>query len=166
MEKIGIIANVAPVATIVAAPFNIASAAETTNIEQVSPAVNTVKVQSGKKDEKEVEVKEILSTSQSWDGAQLPSYPTANPFVRVLHIVIPAHAVLPEHHHDVMSYGYVVRGELTIIRTSDGKEITLHAGEAVAETVGTQHKGENRGDEPTELVVFYPSVKGQELSCI
>ncbi len=166
MEKIGIIANVASVVAIAAAPFNIVSAAENSTIEQVNPVENKVKIQSSKKDENEVEVKEILTTSQSWDGAELPSYPSAKPLVRVLHIVIPPHAVLPEHHHDVMSYGYVLRGELTIIRTSDGKEITLHAGEAVAETVGTQHKGENRGDEPTELVVFYPSVDGQELSSI
>ena len=114
--------------------------------------------------EAKVQSIELLSTSQSWDGAHLPAYPKGKPLVKILKVILPPHAVLPQHHHDIMSYGYIIKGELTLVRASDGKEVTLHAGDAVAETVKTVHYGENRGNEPTELIVFYPTKEGQSLS--
>ena len=107
---------------------------------------------------------ELLKTSQSWDGAELPDYLEGKPELRVLKVVIPPHTSLPKHHHDVMSYGVVNKGQLTLVRESDGKEKTVHQGEAVVETVGTVHHGENRGDEVVEVVVFYLSKEGMPLS--
>ncbi len=107
---------------------------------------------------------ELLQTSQSWDGADLPDYLEGKPELRVLKVTLPPHSSLPKHHHDVMSYGVVNRGQLTLVRESDGKEKTVNQGEAVVETVGTVHHGENRGDEPTEVVVFYLSKEGMPLS--
>ncbi len=162
--NVKIVANIAPIATLIATPFSIAQATEIKNIE-AQKQINVIESLSVKQNSKQkLQVKEILSTNNSWDGTKLPSYPISNPLVRVLHIIVPPHAVLPEHHHDVMSYGYIIRGELTIQRTDNGQEITLHAGDAVAETVSTKHIGENRGNEPTELVVFYPSIEGMPLS--
>ena len=56
------------------------------------------------------------------------------------------------------------KGELTLVRESDGKETTVHPGEAVVETLGTVLHGENRGDETTEVIVFYLSKEGLPLS--
>ena len=109
---------------------------------------------------------ELLKTSQSWDGAELPDYLVGEPELRVLKVILPPHRSLPKHHHDVMSYGVVTKGQLTLVRESDQKEKTVKQGEAVVETVGTVHHGENRGDEPAEVYVFYLSQKGTPLSVV
>ena len=77
--------------------------------------------------------------------------------------VFPAGQKLGWHHHNVMNYGVLVQGELTIV-CQDGNEKTVHAGEAVVEMVGTIHHGENRGTEPAILYMFYVSQKGTPLS--
>ena len=59
---------------------------------------------------------ELLKTSQSWDGAQLPDYLVGKPELRVLKVILPPHCSLPKHHHDVMSYGVVTKGQLTCER--------------------------------------------------
>lgn len=84
-----------------------------------------------------VESVELLKTSQSWDGAELPDYLDGKPELCVLKVTVPPHCSLSKHHHDVMSYGIVNKGELTLIRESDKKEKTVRQGEAVVETVGT-----------------------------
>lgn len=107
---------------------------------------------------------ELLKTSQSWDGAELPDYPEGKPELRAIKVTLPPRSALPKHHHDIMSYGVVSKGQLTLVRESDGKEKTVRQGEAVVETVGTVHHGENRSDEPTEIFVFYVSKAGIPLS--
>ena len=107
---------------------------------------------------------ELMKTSRSWDGAELPDYLTGKPELRALKVTLAPHGSLAKHHHDIMSFGVVNKGELTIVRESDGKEVTVREGETVVETVGTVHHGENRGDEPVELVVFYLSQDGMALS--
>lgn len=107
---------------------------------------------------------ELLKTSQSWDGAELPDYLQGKPELRVLKVVVPPHCSLPKHHHDVMSYGVVNKGALTLVRESDKKEITIQTGGAVVETVGTVHHGENRGNDTVEVIVFYLSQEGKPLS--
>lgn len=110
-----------------------------------------------------VQTTELLRTSQSWDGAELPNYPIGKPELVSIRYVFPPGKKLSWHHHDVMNYGVVQQGELTII-TLDGKERTVYAGEAVAEMVGTIHHGENRGSVPVILNMFYISQKGLPLS--
>lgn len=107
---------------------------------------------------------ELMKTSQSWDGAELPDYLVGKPELRALKVTLAPHSSLAKHHHDIMSFGVVNKGELTIVRESDGKEVTVREGETVVETVGTVHHGENRGEEPVELVVFYLSQDGMPLS--
>lgn len=110
-----------------------------------------------------VEHTELIRTSQSWDGVELPDYLKGRPELVAVKYVFPAGQKLGWHHHPVMNYGILVQGELTIIG-QDGKEKTVHEGEAVVEMVNTIHHGENRGSKPVILYMFYLSQKGQQLA--
>ncbi len=111
----------------------------------------------------EVRTTELLRTSQSWDGAELPDYPAGRPELVAIQYHFPPGQKLDWHHHDVINFGIVRQGELTII-TIDGKEKTVCEGEAVVEMVGTVHHGENRGSIPVILDMFYLSQKDLPLS--
>ena len=111
----------------------------------------------------QVETTELIRTTQSWDGAQLPDYLQGRPELVVRKYVFPAGQKLGWHHHPVMNYGVLVQGELTII-DKDETEKVVHAGEAVVEMVGTVHHGENRGTQPAILYMFYLSQEGLPLS--
>jgi quercetin dioxygenase-like cupin family protein len=106
---------------------------------------------------------ELIRTSQSWDGVELPDYLQGRPELVAMKYVFPAGQKLGWHHHPVMNYGILVQGELTIIG-QDGKEKTVHEGEPVVEMVNTIHHGENRGDKPVILYMFYLSQKGLPLA--
>ena len=112
---------------------------------------------------KQVETTELFRTSQSWDGAALPDYPQGRPELVAVKYVIPQGSKLGWHHHDVMNCGVLVQGELTIVAV-DGTEKVVHEGEAIVEMVGTVHHGENRGEKPVVLYMFYLSQKGMPLS--
>lgn len=99
---------------------------------------------------------ELIRTSQSWDGVELPDYFEGRPELVAVKYVFPAGKKLGWHHHPVMNYGVLVQGELTIIG-QDGKEKVVHEGEAVVEMVNTIHHGENRGTKPVILYMFYLS---------
>lgn len=111
----------------------------------------------------QVETTELICTSQSWDGAELPEFPQGRPELVAMKYVFPAGKKLGWHHHDVLNYGVLVQGELTIV-AQDGTEKVVHEGEAVVEMVGTVHHGENRGTKPAVLYMFYVSQKGVPLS--
>ena len=106
---------------------------------------------------------ELIRTSQSWDGADLPDYLKGRPEIVGIKYEIPAGQKLGMHFHPVMNFGILVKGELTIISDA-GKEYVVHEGEAVVEMVGTLHHGENRGKKPVVLYMFYLSQDGQSLS--
>ena len=118
-----------------------------TNTEQTEQVVST----------------ELIRTSQSWDGADLPDYLEGKPELVAVKYVFPPGQKLGWHHHPVINYGVLIQGELTIIG-QDGKEKTVHEGEAVVEMVGTVHHGENRGDKPVILYMFYLSQDGKPLA--
>ena len=111
----------------------------------------------------EVVSTELLRTTQSWNGEDLPDYPQGKPELVAVKYVIPAGQKLGWHHHDAMNHGVLVQGELTIIGL-DGQTKTMHAGEVVVEMVDSIHHGENRGAEPVVLYMFYISQKGLPLS--
>ena len=77
---------------------------------------------------KEVQSTELIRTSQSWDGVELPDYLQGRPELVAVKYVFPAGKKLGWHHHPVMNYGILVQGELTIIG-QDGKEKVVHEGE-------------------------------------
>ena len=90
----------------------------------------------------QVQSTELIRTSQSWDGVELPDYLQGRP---------------------VMNYGILVQGELTIIGL-DGKTKVVHEGEPVVEMVNTIHHGENNGDKDVILYMFYLSQKDSLLA--
>jgi quercetin dioxygenase-like cupin family protein len=110
-----------------------------------------------------VQTTELIRTSQSWDGVELPDYFQGRPELVAVKYVFPAGKKLGWHHHPVMNYGVLVQGELTIIG-QDGKEKVVHEGEAVVEMVNTIHHGENRGSKPVILYMFYLAQKGMPLA--
>ncbi len=112
---------------------------------------------------KQVVSTELIRTSQSWDGVELPDYFEGRPELVAVKYVFPAGQKLGWHHHVAMNYGVLVQGELTIIGL-DGKEKVVHEGEAVVEMVGTVHHGENRGTKPVILYMFYLSQKDLPLA--
>jgi quercetin dioxygenase-like cupin family protein len=111
----------------------------------------------------QVQSTELIRTSQSWDGVELPDYLQGRPELVAVKYEFPAGQKLGWHHHPVMNYGILVQGELTIIG-QDGKEKTVHEGEAVVEMVNTIHHGENRGSKPVILYMFYLSQEGMPLA--
>ena len=106
---------------------------------------------------------ELIRTSQSWDGVELPDYLQGRPELVAVKYIFPAGKKLGWHHHPVINYGVLVQGELTIIGL-DGKEKVVHEGEAVVEMVNTIHHGENRGDKDVILYMFYLSKEGEQLA--
>lgn len=112
---------------------------------------------------KEVQSTELIRTSQSWDGVELPDYFQGRPELVAVKYVFPAGQKLGWHHHVAMNYGVLVQGELTIIG-QDGKTKVVHEGEAVVEMVGTIHHGENRGEKDCILYMFYLSQKDLPLA--
>jgi len=111
----------------------------------------------------QVTSEELIRTSQSWDGVDLPDYLEGKPELVAVKYVFPAGKKLGWHHHPVMNYGVLMQGELTIIG-QDGKEKVVHEGEAVVEMVNTIHHGENRGSVPVVLYMFYLSQEGTPLA--
>ena len=110
-----------------------------------------------------IKTTELIRTSQSWDGAQLPDFPAGQPELRVLRLYFPVGAKTGWHHHPVVNYGIVQQGELTIV-CQDGSERIFHAGEPLVEVIGTIHRGENRGKQPVILNMFYFSKPGAEIT--
>jgi len=113
--------------------------------------------------EPKVQSTELIRTSQSWDGVELPDYFQGRPELVAVKYVFPAGQKLGWHHHVAMNYGVLVQGELTIIGL-DGKTKVVHEGEAVVEMVGTIHHGENRGTKDCILYMFYLSQKDLPLA--
>ena len=114
-------------------------------------------------DAAQVVKEELIRTSQSWDGVELPDYLQGRPELVAVKYVFPAGQKLGWHHHPVMNYGVLVQGELTIIG-QDGKEKVVHEGEAVVEMVNTIHHGQNRGKKPVILYMFYLAKEGMPLA--
>lgn len=110
-----------------------------------------------------VESVELLRTSQSWNGDELPNYPQGKPELVAVKYIIPPGEKLGWHHHVAMNHGVMVQGEITIIGV-DGKIGVVREGDVVVEMVDGIHHGENRGTEPAILYMFYISQKDWPLS--
>ena len=102
----------------------------------------------------EIEVVTLIETDKSWNGSDLPHYPDGKPKITVLKITIPPRAKLNVHKHLVINAGVLTKGELTVVDEQDNT-LTLKAGDALVELVNTYHYGENQGDVPAEIIVFY-----------
>ncbi len=105
----------------------------------------------------------LVKSTHSWDGSQLPSYPEGQPEITILKIVIPARVKLPLHYHPYINAGVLTKGELTVV-TKLGETFIMTAGDAIVEVVNKWHLGENSGDEPAEIIVFYAGIKEQSIT--
>lgn len=112
-----------------------------------------------------VAVKELVKSSQSWDGETLPAYPAGQPKVTILRIAIPAGAELDMHKHPVINAGVLISGQLTVL-TKSGKTLHLKAGDPIVEVVNTAHFGINQGSTPAEIIVFYAGTVDTPTSVI
>ena len=107
----------------------------------------------------------LLKTTQSWDGTALPDFPQGNPEITISKITLPPGFQLPVHEHPNPLGGYILSGELTVIR-EDGQKHTFKEGEALVEVVNTWHFGKNEGDEPLVLIAFYIGQSNVPLSTL
>lgn len=119
----------------------------------------------GHDDHGDVKVEVLVQSDKSWNGQQLPAYPTEQPQVSVVKVTIPPKSKLKWHAHPVINAGYLIRGEVTVT-TEDGTERVVKAGEGLIELVDTLHYGRNDGDVPAEIIVVYAGVKGVPLAII
>lgn len=101
-------------------------------------------------------VTEVLLDKEpcSWDGKKLDAYLITQPAITLLKISIPPKMRLQSHYHSVINVGYMLEGELTVV-AENGQTTTIKAGEPLVEMVGRVHYGENRGDSPAVILVFY-----------
>ena len=104
----------------------------------------------------------LVKTQIAWDGSVLTEYPSGKPEIIIDRISFHPHHVTNWHYHSVINAGVILSGELTIV-CKDGKEKTFHAGEPIVECVGEIHRGENRGDIPADIIMFYDSTPGQPI---
>ena len=134
--------------------FSIVVSAKGGGVEKNSEAEST---------KAKIEVAELIKTTKSWNGAELPKYPQGKPEVTILRINIPAGAKLPVHEHPVINAGVLLSGQLTV-KTESGKVLHLKAGDPIVEVVDTWHYGVNDGDIPAEIIVFYAGVVGYKIT--
>jgi len=84
----------------------------------------------------------------------LPKYPDGKPKITVLKITIPPRSKLNIHKHLVINAGVLTKGELTVV-DEQHNTLNLKTGDALVELVNTYHYGENKGNLPAEIIVFY-----------
>ena len=110
-----------------------------------------------------VEVSQLLKTTQTTLGQPLSYLKTDSAEVTVLHVLIPPGKETGWHKHPVPGYGYVISGTLTM-EMEGNKTVTFGSGSAIVETLNTLHNGKNLGVEPVEMVVFFTGEKGKPFS--
>jgi quercetin dioxygenase-like cupin family protein len=110
----------------------------------------------------QIQTQTLLQSTASWDGTPYKAYPAGQPKITVLKITIAPHTVMKWHSHPFPNAGYVLSGELTVEK-KDGTKQHFAAGQAVAETVDSVHRGVT-GAEPVVLIVFYSGTPNLPLS--
>nr|WP_299384095.1 cupin domain-containing protein [Allomuricauda sp.] len=105
----------------------------------------------------------LVQSSQSWNGQPLPSYPSQEPEVTIIKVIIPGKTKLAWHKHPNINAGILLKGKLTVI-SENQDTLRLKAGDPIIELVGTWHYGINEKNKPAEIVVFYAGTKGVPLS--
>lgn len=110
-----------------------------------------------------VTVEKLLEADKSWDGTQYPAYPTGTTQLTILKITVAPNTTLAWHEHPMPNAAYMLSGELTVEKKSDGKTRHLKAGDALPEMVDIIHRGYT-GDKEAQLIVFYAGNTEQPLS--
>ena len=99
------------------------------------------------------EITELLKTTKSLDGVDLPKYPDGKPEITILKASIPPKTKLDFHKHPVINAIVLTKGELTIV-TDKNERFRFKAGDAYVEVVDEWHYAENTGSEPVEGFIF------------
>lgn len=105
-----------------------------------------------------IQIETLIQTTSSWDGTPYKAYPAGQPQITVLKYTIAPHTTMKWHTHPMPNAGYILSGELTVEK-KDGTKKHFVAGQVVAETVDSVHRGIT-GDEPVVILVFYPGTPG------
>ena len=58
--------------------------------------------------QKDIQFTTLVQTSQSWNGIQLPSYPTLEPEVTIVKVIIPGKSKLAWHKHPNINAGVLL----------------------------------------------------------
>ncbi|WP_158768489.1 cupin domain-containing protein [Paraglaciecola sp. L1A13] len=102
----------------------------------------------------QIEFSILQKSSMSWDSGTLPKYLDKRPEITIIKVVIPSKTSIATHKHDLINFGYLVRGQLSL--TSDGGQtITLNEGDTIIELVNSWHSAKNEGLTEVEIIVFY-----------
>jgi quercetin dioxygenase-like cupin family protein len=110
-----------------------------------------------------IAVSQVLQTTRSWDGNKYSRYVNGQPQITILKISIPPNTALDWHEHPMIGAAYVVSGQITLEIRGTRKRKTFSAGQALAESVATVHRGYTT-NQPVDLVVFYAGAVGLPLS--
>jgi quercetin dioxygenase-like cupin family protein len=102
----------------------------------------------------QIEFSVLQKSSTSWDAKPLPDYLDGRPEITVVKVVIPAKTNIATHKHDVINFGYLVRGQLKVT-SEDGQTLTLNEGDTIIELVNSWHSARNEGETDVEIIVFY-----------
>ena len=110
----------------------------------------------------QVVVETLISAHESWNGDSF-KYPIGQAEMKLEKITAQPGFKTPLHLHPQPGIIYVQRGTL-YCETSDGKSLTVVAGESFASSQDTAHYCQNIGDE--EMVVFSASAgaKGKKTT--
>jgi quercetin dioxygenase-like cupin family protein len=105
----------------------------------------------------------VIATTSSWNGTAYTHYPTGQPQLTTIRLILAPHTVLPWHTHPFPNSVYVLSGTLTLRNREDRKSLVVHQGQAVGESVDVVHRGES-GNEPTVLLITYAGTPGVPTS--
>ena len=118
---------------------------------------------------KPIAIQQILQTSKSWEGSDLPGFNTGTPEMQMFSYRIPPGARTPVHIHTINGMGYILSGELTVYATTDPhgsfddpqklKTMHLKAGDSWAEAVNVWHYGVNEGKQDVTLILGFAGPK-------
>ncbi|HCX00338.1 MAG TPA: cupin [Pantoea sp.] len=123
----------------------------------------TEKKQPADKSPTDIEHARVLQSGTAWNGQAYKAYPAGKPQISVMRMSLPAHSELPWHTHPMPNTAYILSGQLTVEDKHTGERFSVSAGQALNETIDSAHRGYT-SEEPTELLIFYAGVEGQELS--
>lgn len=112
---------------------------------------------------KDIQFTTLIQTSHSWNGKPLQSYPSREPEVTIVKVIIPGKSKLAWHKHPNINAGVLLKGKLTVI-SENQDTLRLKAGDPIVELVDTWHYGINEKNKAAEIVVFYAGTKGVPLS--
>ena len=112
-----------------------------------------------------VQIKEVLRSTRSWDGAPLPAFGSGTTEMRVLHFKLGPGAKTTIHMHPLNGAGYMIAGTLTMYAADAQhwsfndhkrvKTVVLNPGEAWDAAVKTRHYGINEGKEEVEFFLIF-----------